>query len=169
MLSGVNAFTAGQYTCVVSGASVQIASSSASLTVASDPNPGTLFNLSARANVGTGANILIGGFFLVGDTSRTILIQAVGPGLAGVVPGYLSQTSLQLYSGSQLLYANTGWTTGGNGAVLQAGATAAYANTSLADGDSALLVTLPPGGYTAEVSGVGGATGVATVGIYQVP
>jgi hypothetical protein len=86
-----------------------------------------------------------------------------------VLSGYLPQTSLQLYGGSQLLYSNSGWKTGGNSSVLQAGAAAAYANTNLADGDSALLVTLPPGGYTAEVSGVNGATGVATVGIYQVP
>jgi hypothetical protein len=119
--------------------------------------------------VGTGPNILIGGFFLVGNASRTILIQAVGPGLAGIVPGNLTQTTLQLFQGSQVLSVNSGWNSGGNGLVLQAGAVAAYANTSLAPGDSAILATLPPGGYTAEVSGANGATGIAEVGVYQLP
>ena len=35
--------------------------------------------------------------------------------------------------------------------------------------DSALIVTLPPGGYTAQVSGVGGTTGIALVEVYEVP
>lgn len=69
----------------------------------------------------------------------------------------------------QILRSNSGWNTGGNGAVLQAAASAAYGNISLANGDSAVLVTLPAGGYTALVSGVNGATGIGVVGIYELP
>ena len=170
LITGLTGANDGHYTCVLTAGNGGITvSKQAALAVGSVSSPGTLFNLSARANVGTGANILIGGFYIVGDTSRTVLIQAVGPGLAGIVPGYLTQTSLQLYQGSQMLYANTGWNSGGDGAVLQAAATDAYANTNLAAGDSAIVATLAPGGYTAQLSGVNGATGVATVGIYQVP
>ena len=35
--------------------------------------------------------------------------------------------------------------------------------------DSAMLVTLPPGSYTAKVSGFGGITGVALIEIYEMP
>ena len=40
---------------------------------------------------------------------------------------------------------------------------------AIGSGDSAILTTLAPGGYTAQVSGVGGTTGVALVEIYEVP
>jgi hypothetical protein len=35
--------------------------------------------------------------------------------------------------------------------------------------DAALVATLPPGSYTAQVSGAGGTTGVALVEVYEVP
>jgi hypothetical protein len=50
-------------------------------------------------------------------------------------------------------------------------AASAFAQTVLKPGsaDSEPLVTLPPGGYTAEVSGAGGGTGVALCAVYQIP
>ena len=67
-----------------------------------------------------------------------------------------------------VLYSNTGW---GSSQVLLKAAAAVYALPVLTagSGDSELLLTLPPGGYTAEVTGAGGDTGVALCGIYQVP
>ena len=65
-----------------------------------------------------------------------------------------------------VLYSNTGW---GSNPVLAAAAAAGYAEPVLTPGsnDSELLLTLPPGGYTAEVTGADGGTGVALCAIYR--
>jgi arabinogalactan endo-1,4-beta-galactosidase len=128
-----------------------------------------LVNLSARVQVGTGGNILIAGFAIGGSTSRTILIRASGPALAAFsVPGTLPDPQLQLYSGSTLLASNGGW--GGNSDIAAAAASVgAFQWSSATSNDSAILVTLPPGSYTAQVSGESGDTGVALVEVYEVP
>ena len=128
-----------------------------------------LINVSARNQVGTGGNILIGGFVIGGTTSKTVLIRASGPAL---VPfggmGTLPDPELQLYSGTTLLESNTGW--GGNAQIASVAASVgAFSWGSSATPDSALLVTLPPGAYTAQVSGASGDTGVALVEVYEVP
>jgi hypothetical protein len=125
--------------------------------------------------VGSGNNILIGGFYIVGNTSRTVLIQAIGPALAASpysVAGTLQKPELSIHentaNGDVTLYSNTGW---GSSPVLLAAAATVYAFPTLQPGsaDSELVLTLPPGGYTAEVSGADGGTGVALCGIYQLP
>jgi hypothetical protein len=104
-----------------------------------------------------------------------VLVQAIGPALAAApynVSGTLQHPSLAIHQSQNgkdvVLYSNAGW---GNSPVLLAAAAAAYAQPTLQPGsaDSEVLLTLPPGGYTAEVSGVGGATGVALCAIYQLP
>ena len=104
-----------------------------------------------------------------GTTSETVLIRASGPAL---VPfggmGTLPDPELQLYSGTTLLESNTGW--GGNAQIASVAASVgAFSWGSSATPDSALLVTLPPGAYTAQVSGASGDTGVALVEVYEVP
>jgi hypothetical protein len=66
------------------------------------------------------------------------------------------------------IYSNTGW---GASQLLLNAAAAAYANPVLQAGseDSEVLLTLPPGGYTAEVAGADGGTGVALCAIYELP
>jgi hypothetical protein len=126
-------------------------------------------NISARTQVGTGANVLIAGFVIGGSTSRTVLIRASGPALnAFGVTGTLPDPELQLFSGSAVLAANTGW--GGNQEIANAAASVgAFTWTSSFSGDSAILVSLAPGAYTAQVSGSSGDTGVALIEIYEVP
>ena len=131
-----------------------------------------LTNVSARALVGTGGNILIAGFVVGGSTSRTVLIRASGPALAPFgVAGFLPDPEIQVFasdSGLVPLASNAGW--GGNPAVAAAAASAgAFAWPSPSSHDAAILVTLPPGAYTAEVLGEGGDTGVALVEVYEVP
>jgi hypothetical protein len=147
----------------------------ANLVVNTSATPGAVSSISSRAFVGTGDNILIGGFYVVGGTSRTVLVQAIGPALAADpynVSGTLQHPKLSIHQNQNgqdvTLYSNTGW--GPNPVLLGAAATA-YAEPVLQPGsaDSELLVTLPPGGYTAEVSGADGGTGVALVAIYQLP
>jgi sugar lactone lactonase YvrE len=128
-----------------------------------------LINISARTQVGTGANILIAGFVIGGTTSRTVLIRASGPALAAFsVTGLLPDPELQLFGGSTLLLSNSGW--GGDPEIAAAAASVgAFAWTSPTSADSALLVTLPPGIYSAQVSGATGDTGVALVEVYEDP
>ncbi|HEY1764484.1 MAG TPA: hypothetical protein VGF85_06145 [Opitutaceae bacterium] len=128
-----------------------------------------LVNISTRVQVGTGGNILIAGFVIGGSTARTVLIRASGPALAGFgVAGTIPDPQLQLFSGSTLLESNNGW--GGNAKIASTAAVVgAFAWSSPTSADSALLITLPPGAYTAQVAGASGDTGVALIEVYEVP
>jgi hypothetical protein len=128
-----------------------------------------LVNISARVQVGTGGNILIAGFVIGGATSKTVLVRASGPALTAFgVPGTLSDPQLQLFSATKLIASNAGW--GGKAEIATAAASVgAFAWSNPSSSDSALLLTLPPGAYTAQVSGVSGDTGVALVELYEVP
>jgi hypothetical protein len=132
------------------------------------PTSPRIVNISARVQVGTGGNILIAGFAIGGATSKTVLIRASGPALVPFgVTGTLPDPELQLYSGSTVLMSNAAW--GGNAQISAAASSVgAFGWSSAASKDSALLVTLPPGAYTAQVSGVTGDTGVALVEVYEV-
>jgi hypothetical protein len=133
------------------------------------PHPPRLVNLSARALVGTGANIVIAGFVVGGSTSKTVLIRASGPALAPFgLGGTLPDPALQLFGGSVPLTSDTGWK--GNPQIAAAATTVgAFSWGTSATADSALLITLPPGAYTAQVSGAAGDTGLALIEIYAVP
>jgi hypothetical protein len=164
----------GPYTAQVSGQSNDSGVALAEVydeTPAADYTPSSprLVNISARVMVGTGGNILIAGFAIGGSTSRTVLIRASGPALVPFgVPGTLPDPQLGLYSGSTLLGGNRGW--GGNADITNAAAAVgAFAWSNPSSNDSAILVTLPPGAYTAQVSGASGDTGVALVEVYEVP
>jgi hypothetical protein len=175
VITDASSLSAGSYTVVaVNGTGTSQPSSAATVAVVTSTNPGVLSSISARAYVGTGSNILIGGFYIVGSTSATVLIQAIGPALAGLgVSGTLQHPALSIHQTQNgkdvVLYSNTGW---GSRSVLLQAAAAAYANPVLQPGsaDSELLLTLPPGGYTAEVGSADGtSTGVALCAIYQIP
>jgi len=127
-----------------------------------------LVNTSTRVNVGTGSNILIVGFVVGGSTPETLLIRASGPALIPFgVTGTLPDPQLTLFSGSTVLGSNTGW--GGNAQIAAAAASVgAFSWGNSATPDSAILVTLPPGAYTAQVSGASGDAGVALVEVYEV-
>lgn len=126
-----------------------------------------LINISARTQVGVGANNLIAGFVTGGATSKTVLIRASGPALAPFgISGVLPDPRVQLYDSSGMIATNTGW-----GADAQIAAVAAsvgaFSWDSSATPDSAILVTLPLGAYTAEVSGASGDTGIALVEVCE--
>ena len=136
------------------------------------PSTPHLVNVSARAVVGTGSDVLIAGFVIGGQTAKTVLIRASGPALAGFgIPGSLKDPKVALYGGdttSSPLASNSGWA--GDPAVASAArAVGAFGWTDAQSNDSALLVTLSPGAYTAEVLGQSGVTGVALVEVYEIP
>ena len=175
----VPTLAAGGYTAQIAGASGDTGVSLAEVydaTPAGTYTPASprIINISARVQVGTGTNILIAGFVIGGSTARTVLVRASGPALAAFgVSGTLADPQLKLYKSnpdgsSTFLESNNGW---GGDASIRATApnVGAFAWTNSTSADSALLVTLPPGGYTAQVSGFGGDSGVALVELYEVP
>ncbi len=136
-----------------------------------NPPAARLTNISVRAQVGTGAAILIPGFVVSGSGAETLLIRADGPSLAQFgVPGLLAQPSLAVYDGTgSMIASNTVWGTNPNPAQIAA-LSAQVGAFAFAPGsaDSALMVNLPAGTYTVHVSGVGSTTGVALAEVYEV-
>ena len=130
-----------------------------------------LINISTRAQVGTGGNILIPGFVIGGSGTETLLIRGDGPSLIGFgVSGALATPSLKLFdSTGKVLAANTGWGTNPNPAqiVSTAASVGAFAFAS-GSADCALIASLPAGAYTVQVSGVNNTTGVALAEVYEV-
>jgi hypothetical protein len=119
--------------------------------------------------VGTGDRILIAGFVINGATPKTVLVRALGPTLAGLgVSGALMDPTLSLFNqnGTQIA-SNDNWSTGGATVTNAAVAVGAY-TLQPSTLDSAVLATLNPGVYSAQVSGVGGTTGVALLELYDV-
>ena len=140
----------------------------------------TLGNLSARGVADVGSNALIVGFVITGTGNKTLLIRGIGPALKTFgVPGALRWPSLTLYdSTGKALGTNNGWygeNTRAVSAQISAAATSvgAFALDPF-DLDSAMLVTLPPGGYTAVVSptlalnGASTGSGTALAEVYDV-
>ncbi|HVU32860.1 MAG TPA: immunoglobulin domain-containing protein [Opitutaceae bacterium] len=130
-----------------------------------------LINVSTRGPVGSGDNVLIAGVAVSGTSAKKLLIRAVGPGLSGYgLTGFLPDPKLQLFEGSTLLRENDNWSDSRDADAIATAANSVGAF-SLTPGskDASLLVYLMPGNYTAEVSGVAGATGVALVEVYEVP
>ncbi len=136
----------------------------------SDPTA-SLVNASARAHVGTGESVLIPGFVIAGEGTTRVLVRAVGPTLRDFgVEGALADPELTLFSGTRVIATNDNWGSAANAVDIAVAARRAGAFALSGDSrDAALLETLPAGAYTARVSGVGGATGVALVEVYLVP
>jgi YVTN family beta-propeller protein len=141
-------------------------------TAAAGPAPSTrLVNLSARAQVGTGGNILIPGFVIGGSGTETLLIRGAGPSLAAFgVTGFLAHPSLSVFdSAGNRVATNTAWGTGTNaGQVASAAAQVGAFAFAPGSADCALMASLPAGAYTVQVSGVNDTTGVALAEVYEV-
>jgi hypothetical protein len=129
--------------------------------------PVRLVNVSTLAQVGTGSNVLASGFVIAGTDADYVLVRAVGPGLSPFgLSGLLANPVLTLYnSAGQVVASNSQW--GGTAALIQAflavGAFSLDPNSS----DAALSVALPPGTYSAVVSGAANSTGTAILEVYE--
>ena len=126
-----------------------------------------LVNVSVLKQINSGAT-LTAGFVIGGSTARSVLVRAVGPTLAAFgVGGTMADPKLELFSGPNVIASNDNW--GGDAQLTAAGnAVGAFAMASATSKDAILLITLAPGSYTAQASGIGGG-GSALVEIYEVP
>ena len=126
--------------------------------------PSHLVNISTRMNVGTGSNVLIGGFIVKGTQSKTLILRAIGPSLsASGVTGVLDDPFLEVHdSGGNIIASNDDWHNSAQASQIQ--------QSGLAPSDSleaAILITLAPGNYTAVVSGYGNSGGNGLVEVYE--
>lgn len=166
----LNNFSAGGYTVQVVGAGGATGVALMEAYDAGGAGSARLINVSARSAVGTGSGILIAGF-VVSERMRAVLIRGIGPALTGFgVGGALGNPQLKIFQGAQVVAENNDWSVSSNGSAIAASAQVVGAFVLPANSqDAALLLTLPPGAYTAQISGVNNTTGVALVELYEVP
>jgi hypothetical protein len=156
----------GAYTAILSGANSGVG---VGLIEIYDANPAAnsvLGNISTRAFVDTGSNIVIAGFILSnGADSDPLIIRGIGPSLQGVSP-VLADPKLELRdSGGNVVFANDNWMDDAAQKALIQAAGLAPSN----DLESAMAQTLAPGAYTALLSGVNSGTGIGLVEVYDHP
>ena len=151
----------GSYTAVVSGKG---GTTGVALVEGYDldqrPNS-KLGNISTRGFVGSGENVLIGGF-IVGPTTK-VVVRAIGPSLGSAgVGGALQDPSLDLVNANgEVIRTNDDWK-GTQRAELEA-----IGIQPSDDRESALIASLTAGNYTAVVRGAAGGTGVGLVEVYN--
>jgi hypothetical protein len=119
-----------------------------------------LANISTRASVQTGNNVLIGGFIVLGQQSGRVIVRAIGPSMP--VPGALANPTLSLHDGNGAqLATNDNWRSDQEADII------ATALAPSNDAESAIVTTLAPSLYTAIIQGVNGTTGVGLIEVYN--
>lgn len=132
--------------------------------------PSRLLNVSSRAQAGGTVGPQIVGFIVSGARPKQLLVRGVGPALGGLgVTGALADPTLAIFDGSgRQVLANDNWADNAAAVRNAAVATGAFA---LIEGsrDAALVATLDPGAYTAQLTSVGAASGACLLEIYELP
>jgi hypothetical protein len=119
-----------------------------------------LLNISTRANVQTGENIAIAGFIITGADAKKVLLRGIGPSLA--IEGTLNDPMLDVWdSSNNLLAENDNWRDSQRSEIQATG----LAPTNFKE--SAVLLTLSPGAYTVQLSGIDEGTGIGLVEVYD--
>jgi hypothetical protein len=158
----------GSYTAIVRGNGN---TSGVALVEIYDLNDGVasrLANLSTRAFVSTGEDIVIAGFLLSDEGGEDrVIVRGIGPSLApGSFPvsAVLADPTLELYdSNGMLMRANNDW----QDDAFQAAEITAAGLAPTSHLESAIAATLPPGLYTALLSGINSGTGIGLVEVYD--
>ncbi|MGI8820752.1 MAG: DUF4394 domain-containing protein [Chthoniobacterales bacterium] len=124
-----------------------------------------LRNISTRGAVGAGDNVLIGGFITREGGSSRLVVRAIGPSLASQgVTNPLADPLLVMFDGQgNEIARNDDY----GSAAADVAELTKLGLTPTSPTESAILITLVPGAYTAQVMGKNGATGVALVEVYE--
>jgi hypothetical protein len=135
-------------------------------------NSGAVANISTRAFVNTGANVMIGGIVVQGGNKK-VIIRAIGPSLSAFgITDPLADPTLELHDTNGLIATNNDWQTTQIGGIITSDQSTEIQNSGhqpSSPKESAIIATLPPGSYTAIVRGVSGGTGVGLVEVYTLP
>ncbi len=153
----------GAYTAIVRGVSGGIGVGLAEVYDLDLTAGSKLGNISTRAFVQTGDNVMIGGFIVSGPDSETVVVRAIGPSLVSYgITNPLQNPTLELHDHTGAVIAsNDNWMSAPNRLDI--------INSGLAPSnrlESAILMRLAPGAYTAIVRGVNAGIGVGLVEVY---
>jgi len=166
----VQSFTAGEYTAVVNG---KTSAGIGLVELYEDATSGPrLVNISARALMSSGQQVLTAGFVIKGTGLKTVLVRLSGPALSQWLGGYAADPYLKVFNQNDTnnpIAVNDDWdsnTAKGDELVTVGGSLGAFAWTR-GSKDAAILLTLRPGRYTAEGL-ANGVPGVALVEVYEV-
>jgi uncharacterized delta-60 repeat protein len=121
-------------------------------------------NIATRLPVGTGANVLIGSFIVQGNAPKVVLVRAIGPSLTNLgVANALQDPTLELHDSAHPDHVvfNDNWKDTQEQIIRDTG----IAPTD--DRESAIVIALDPGSYTAIVAGKDGSTGIGLVEVYD--
>ena len=120
-------------------------------------------NISTRGFVLTGDNVMIGGLIITGNDPSQLVVRGIGPSLGDFgVPSPLADPFLELHDGNgALILANNNWRDSQETALQQTG----LAPTN--NLESAILISVSPGNYTALLKGADGGTGNGLVEVYK--
>jgi type VI secretion system secreted protein VgrG len=162
----VATLTPGNYTAVLSGRNGTTGIGLVEmydLDLASDSK---LANISTRGFVQTGNNVMIAGFILGnGAAAERVVVRAIGPSLTGIA-NVLANPTLELHDANgTVLISNDNWKDDANQAAEIVAAGMAPQN----DFESAFVMSLPPGQYTAIIAGNNFGTGVGLAEVYHLP
>jgi cytochrome c peroxidase len=126
-------------------------------------SPAQALNISTRLGVGTGDNVMIGGFIIKGNSSKSVLIRGLGPSLSNLgLTGVLLDPVLELRGANgALLFQNDNWKdtqrTQIEGTIFQ----------PPDDREPVIIASLPPAAYTAILTGKNQTTGIGLIEIYD--
>jgi len=154
----------GSYTAIMSGKNDSMGMGLVEVYDLDSGGDTRLGNISTRGLVGTGDDVLIGGFILGGNGSQArVLVRAIGPSLVPAGLGNsLGNPTLELRdSNGVLLQSDDNWKDTQQTAIEATGLAPSE------DLEAAILATLPPGSYTAIAAGLNGTTGIGLVEIYN--
>jgi CubicO group peptidase (beta-lactamase class C family) len=157
----------GGYTAQISPVAPSAAGAALAEIYDAGSGSGRLTNLSARSTLGGGER-LIAGFTITGASGslKKLLIRATGPGLVPLgVTDAISDPKLEVYDGGSVLIAHNDDWTGASALSNTFASVGAFPFPSLSSKDAALVMNLPPGGYTVQISGV--APGNTLVEVYE--
>jgi hypothetical protein len=163
----------GGYSAEISGADSSTGLALVEVYDADSGTPSRLANISALSLVSPGST-LTAGFVISGTTRKTVLIRAVGPALRKVgVTDVHADPQLTLFRQATTpipIATNNDWGTAANKTELVTVSTA-IAGLGLDDSskDAALVITLDPGAYSAQVSSANSSTGLVLIEVYDVP
>ncbi len=132
--------------------------------VSPPPSPSKALNISTRMFVDTGERAAVAGFIVTGDITKKVMIRGIGPSLSGSgVPTPLANPTVTLFDASgNVVQTNDDWKNSPDSAEIMSSGLAPSN-----DLESAIIATLAPGQYTAQLTGNGGGTGNGVVEVYD--